>query len=81
MVGHSCKYALAHPFSCLENGWTACAGIMYVVIDPLAKRLQKLMYGTYVRTCSMRVSMCASIFRISETAGQTALKSGVWLGD
>ena len=35
-----------------------------------------------VRTCARAdVRMCASLLRIPGTAGRTALKFGVWLGD
>ena len=57
-----------------------------MVRDPLAKRFTKADVGE-VRTCSCtrraqpHVCMCTCLFFISGTAGQTALKFGVWLGD
>ena len=60
-------------FSYLGTGWTDYAEIRCVVIDPLAKRFTEVDVR-YVRTC-------ASLLRISGTAGRAALKFGVWLGD
>ena len=63
-------------FSYLGNGWTDCAEIWYVVRDQLTKRLTEVEGGVQVH-----VRTCSSLFSISVTAGRTALKFGVWLGD
>ena len=75
-------------FSYLANGWTDFAETWYVVRDPLGKRFTKVdVRYVRLRTCSctqrvrLHVCMCASLLRISGTAGRTALKFGVWLGD
>ena len=61
-----------------------------MVRDPLAKRFTKVDVR-YVRTCThvqlypegttARVCMCASLLRISGTAGRTVMIFGVWVGD
>ena len=58
------------PFPHLGNVWTDCAEVCYVVRDPLARLLQKLMVVQHVRTCT-------PIFRISETAPRIAQKFGM----
>ena len=74
----SAPYACADvsTFSYIGNGWTDCAEIWLVVRDPLAWRFTKVDGGVQVH-----VRTCASLFRISGTAGRIALKLGVWLED
>ena len=53
-----------------------CTKVWCVARDPLAKYCTENLFGIH-----WQVRTCASLFRISETAGRTALKFGVWLGD
>ena len=62
------------PFSYLGNGWTVCAEIWCVVRDPLVMHLTQTNGGVH-----LHVHTRESLFRISETAGCTALNVGVWL--
>ena len=58
------------------NGWTDCSEIWFVVLDSLAWRFVKVNGGVQVH-----VRTCEPLFRNSGTAGQIALKLGVWLED
>ena len=64
------------PFPYLGNGWTDCAKIWHVARDQLARLFTEVDDGV-----QLHVRTCATLFRISGTAGRIALKFGVWLWD
>ena len=71
----TCARADVSLFRVSETGGLICAEIYCVVRNPLARRFTK------VKGVQRHVRTCASLFRTSETDGQTALKFDAWLGD
>ena len=62
------------PFPHLGNDWTDCAEIWYVARDQLARQFTQTKNGVH-----LHVRTCVSLFHISGTAGQIALKFGMLL--
>ena len=70
--GASARAHVRTPFLYLENGWTDRAEIWYVVRVQLSWQFTSTRAGVH-----LHVRTCVPLFRISGTAGRTALKFGI----